>query len=72
MTALEWFLTVLLITLYIGILVTVGMITFSKGRWVLGIFGIFFPFLWLIGAVLPARRGSAYDVNREIEARPGY
>jgi hypothetical protein len=29
---------------------------------VLGIVGIFIPFLWLIGAILPAKPGSRYDV----------
>jgi hypothetical protein len=27
---------------------------------VLGIVGIFVPFLWLIGAILPAKEGSPY------------
>ena len=31
---------------------------------VLGIVGIFVPFLWLIGAILPARHGSRYEVQQ--------
>jgi hypothetical protein len=72
MTALEWFLSAILFTLYFGIMVTAGILTFTKGRWVLGIFGIFLPLLWLIGAILPARAGSQYATEREIESRPGY
>jgi hypothetical protein len=30
--------------------------TFRKGHWVLGIIGFIFPFLWLIGAIMPSRR----------------
>ena len=32
----------------------------------LGIIGIFFPILWLIGAVLPAKEGSAQWVAQGI------
>ena len=32
-----------------------------KGYVALGIIGIFIPFLWLIGAILPAKRGSQYE-----------
>ncbi len=30
----------------------------------LGIVGIFLPILWLIGAILPAKRGSRYEVQQ--------
>ena len=33
---------------------------------VLGIVGIFLPFLWLIGAILPAKRGSRYEVDQRM------
>ena len=55
MTGLEWFLTTTLIVMYIFLVFTVGYITFQKGHFVLGLLGIFLPFLWLIGAVLPDR-----------------
>ena len=42
--------------LYVVLLVTVAVITFRKGHWVLGLIGFVFPILWLIGAVLPSRR----------------
>jgi hypothetical protein len=29
---------------------------FRKGHWVLGLIGFTFPVLWLVGAILPARR----------------
>ena len=42
--------------LYLVLLFTVAILTFRKGHWVLGLIGIVFPILWLIGAVLPDRR----------------
>lgn len=39
--------------LYLIILFTLGLMTLRKGHWVLFIFGIFIPLLWLIGAVIP-------------------
>jgi hypothetical protein len=60
MSALDWVLTSLFFVLYICLLFTVCVMTFQKGHIALGIIGIFFPFLWLIGAILPARPGSRY------------
>jgi hypothetical protein len=37
--------------------------TFQKGHWLLGIIGIFVPFLWLIGAIMPAKPGSTYQLR---------
>jgi hypothetical protein len=62
---LEWTLGVMFFTVYIFCIFTVCMITFQKGRWVLGIAGIFLPILWLIGAILPPRRGSRYDIAQQ-------
>ena len=64
MTVLDWVLSITLFTFYIVCLFTVCWLTFMKGHTVLGIVGIFIPFLWLIGAVLPARRGSRYEAQR--------
>lgn len=61
MTALEWIFSLTLVFLYVSFLFTVAALTFQKGRWVLGIVGIFLPILWLIGAVLPPRPGSRYE-----------
>jgi hypothetical protein len=36
---------------------------------VLGIVGIFFPFLWLIGAILPAKKGSRHDLAQQMQYR---
>ena len=55
-TPMETFLSFMLLTLYIGCLFTVCMLTFKKGHTLLGILGIFMPLLWLIGACLPAKR----------------
>jgi hypothetical protein len=66
MSTLEWIFSVTLFTLYIFLLFTVCALTFRKGHTVLGIVGIFLPILWLIGAILPAKRGSRYDVEQSM------
>jgi hypothetical protein len=63
MSALDWILSLILVVLYLGLLITVCALTFQKGYIVLGIVGIFIPWLWLIGAILPAKRGSRYEVK---------
>jgi hypothetical protein len=65
----EWFAGVMLFTIYIVCLFTVCMLTFQKGHILLGIVGIFLPFLWLIGAILPAKPGSRYDIAQQMQAR---
>jgi hypothetical protein len=58
-----WF---MLFSFYITCLFTVCSLTFQKGRTVLGIVGIFAPWLWLIGAILPAKKGSRYDLAQQM------
>ena len=53
MTFLEWFLSAVLLTIYLPCIFTVAAITFRNGHWIMGVLGIFFPVFWLIGAVLP-------------------
>jgi hypothetical protein len=48
-------------TMDIVAIFTVCMMMFQKGHTVLGILGIFLPILWLIGAILPAKRASRYE-----------
>jgi hypothetical protein len=62
MEFLGWFFSIMFWAFYIVALFTVCMLTFQKGHIVLGIVGIFLPFLWLIGAMLPAKPGSRYAV----------
>lgn len=50
--------------LYFFMIFTVCFLTFQKGHWLLGIVGIFLPILWLIGAILPAKRGSRYEAQQ--------
>ena len=66
MSGLEWFFGFLLFSFYITCLFTVCIMTFQKGHLVLGILGIFLPLLWLVGAFLPAKQGSRYDINQQI------
>ena len=47
---------VLLGVIYLVLLVVFAVLSFRKGHWVLGLIGFIFPILWIIGAVLPARR----------------
>jgi hypothetical protein len=63
MEFLGWFFSVMFWVFYIVALFTVCMLTFKKGHTLLGIVGIFLPFLWLIGAILPAKPGSRYHVE---------
>jgi hypothetical protein len=65
----QWMAWILLVTFYITCLFTVCGMTFAKGRTALGIIGIFLPFLWLIGAILPAKPGSRYDIANRTAAQ---
>jgi len=60
MSGLGWFFTFGFAVLYIILVFTVCMITFRKGHVLLGVFGIFLPFLWVIGALLPPTASSQY------------
>lgn len=64
MSTLDWILSATFFMLYFLMIFTVCFLTFQKGHWVLGIVGIFLPILWLIGAILPAKRGSRYEVQQ--------
>jgi hypothetical protein len=49
MSAILWF---LLAALYVVVLITLGVTTLRKGHVLLFVFGIIFPFLWIIGALI--------------------
>ena len=66
MPVIGWFFWSVFFFFYIMCLFTVCLYTFRKGHFVLGIIGIFFPILWLIGAVLPAKRGSQFEVDQQM------
>jgi hypothetical protein len=55
MSGTGWVITMSII--YLVLVFTLALLTFRKGHWVLGLIGIVFPVLWLIGAILPSRRG---------------
>jgi hypothetical protein len=42
--------------LYLVLIVTIGVMCIRKGHWVMFIVGLFLPFFWLIGAILPPVR----------------
>jgi len=69
MSGLEWILGVILVTIYIVCLFTVCALTFQKGRTWLGIIGIFFPILWLVGAFLPPKPGSPFEIAQQARYR---
>jgi len=48
---------VLLGAIYFVLLVTLGIISIRKGHWVMFIIGIFIPLFWIIGALMPPKRG---------------
>ena len=64
MEILGWFFSAMFWAVYIIALFTVCKLTFQKGHTLLGIVGIFLPFLWLIGAILPAKPGSRYAAQQ--------
>ena len=72
MSALDWIFASTFFILYFFLLFTVCAMTFQKGYVLLGIVGIFLPFLWLIGAVLPAKRGSRYEVQQATRYQAQY
>jgi hypothetical protein len=41
--------------IYLVLLLVLGVLSFRKGHWVLGLIGFIFPLLWLVGAILPSR-----------------
>ena len=45
--------------LYLVLLITLGVMTLRNGHGWLFFFGIFLPFLWIIGAIMRPARGYA-------------
>ena len=43
----------LLAVVYIALLLTCGISALRKGHWIMFIIGIFIPFFWIIGALIP-------------------
>ena len=58
MSGMQWFWATAFAILYLVFIFSVGLMTFRKGHFVLGILGIFVPLLWVIGALLPDRGGG--------------
>jgi hypothetical protein len=46
------------VILYLVLLFVLGMTCLRKGHWVMFIIGIFIPFFWIIGAVIPPARAA--------------
>jgi len=42
--------------IYLVLVLSLCILTFRKGHWVLGLIGFIIPVVWLIGAIMPARR----------------
>jgi hypothetical protein len=58
------FVWILLGVLYIVLLVSLGLTTLRKGHTALFVFGIFFPLLWIIGAIMaPTPAVAAADAR---------
>jgi hypothetical protein len=49
-----------LVLIYLVLVFTVCVMTFRKGHTLLGVFGFFFPILWLIGAIMAPTPNSSY------------
>jgi len=50
---------ILLGAIYFVLLVSLGVLSIRKGHWLMFVIGIFLPFFWLIGALLPPKRRVA-------------
>jgi hypothetical protein len=48
---------VLLGVIWFVLLVTLGIMSIRKGHWIMFIIGIFIPIFWIIGALMPPKRG---------------
>lgn len=46
------------VILYLVLLFVLGLTCLRKGHWVMFIIGIFLPFFWIIGAVIPPARAA--------------
>jgi hypothetical protein len=47
--------------LWFVLFVTLGIMSIRKGHWVMFIIGIFVPFFWIVGAVMPRVRAARYS-----------
>ena len=55
---------VLLAILYVVLFITLALTTFRKGHYILFWVGIFFPVLWIVGALMaPTPNAVARDVE---------
>jgi hypothetical protein len=60
MSGQNWLFVTTFGIIYLVLLFTLCLTTFRKGHWVLGLAGIFLPFLWIVGAVMPDRNGPTH------------
>jgi uncharacterized membrane protein len=61
----EIFLFVMLGFIYLAVVLTLGLATYRRGRKVLFFVGFLMPLLWLLGAILPAKKGSKYEHQQD-------
>jgi hypothetical protein len=51
--------------IYLAVVLTIGLTTYRKGRKVLFFVGFLMPPLWLIGAIMPAKKHSKYEHQQD-------
>ena len=62
------FLWIMLGALYLTLFVVLGVATLRKGHSMLFFFGIFFPVLWIVGALMgPTERVSTADAQARLQ-----
>ena len=62
------FLWIILVALYLIALVSLGVATLRKGHTVLFWVGIFFPVLWIIGALMqPTAKAAAVESSSTLQ-----
>jgi len=47
------------VLIYLALIITLGVTTLRKGHVLMFILGIFLPFFWIIGAIMPPKAGAA-------------
>jgi hypothetical protein len=66
MSVLDWVLSSILLVIYLMCLVTACMLTFKRGIWCWAYWASSSLCASLIGAILPPRRGSRYEVEESL------
>ncbi len=51
--------------IYLAVVFTIGLATYRRGHKVLFFIGFLMPLLWLVGAIIPPKKGSKYQHQQD-------